>query len=76
MWGAGLAGIVAAVTAARAGLSTALINDRSVPGGNASSEIGVVIQGFAPRLKPVGLRKGNGDSGRDTTKAGLCGKFS
>lgn len=43
--GAGLSGMVAAVSAARHGLKTALLNDRSVPGGNASSEIGVVIQG-------------------------------
>ena len=37
--------MIAAVSAARKGLKVALINDRSVPGGNASSEIGVVIQG-------------------------------
>ena len=43
--GAGLSGIVAAAAAAREGAKVALINDRSVPGGNASSEIGVVIQG-------------------------------
>ncbi len=43
--GAGISGMIAAVAAARKGLKTALINDRSVLGGNASSEIGVVIQG-------------------------------
>lgn len=43
--GAGISGMIAAVAAARKGLSVALLNDRSVPGGNASSEIGVVIQG-------------------------------
>lgn len=43
--GAGLAGMIAAVSAARKGLKTALINDRSVPGGNTSSEIGVGIAG-------------------------------
>lgn len=43
--GAGISGMVAAVAAARKGLKVALLNDRSVPGGNASSEIGVVIQG-------------------------------
>ncbi len=43
--GAGISGMVAAVAAARKGLKTALINDRSVLGGNASSEIGVPIQG-------------------------------
>lgn len=43
--GAGIAGICAAVSAARHGLSVILINDRSVLGGNASSEIGVGISG-------------------------------
>lgn len=43
--GAGIAGICAAVAAAREGLSVALVNDRSVPGGNASSEIGVSVNG-------------------------------
>lgn len=43
--GAGIAGICAAVAAAREGLSVALVNDRSVLGGNASSEIGVSING-------------------------------
>ncbi len=43
--GAGLAGICAAVAAAREGLSVILVNDRSVPGGNASSEIGISING-------------------------------
>ena len=43
--GAGIAGMIAAVSAARHGLKVALINDRSVPGGNASSEIGVGISG-------------------------------
>lgn len=43
--GAGLAGMIAAVSAARRGLKTALLNDRSVPGGNSSSEIGVGIAG-------------------------------
>lgn len=43
--GAGMSGICAAVAAARKGLSVVLINDRSVLGGNASSEIGVGISG-------------------------------
>ena len=43
--GGGVAGIAAAVAAARNGLSVALINDRSVLGGNGSSEIGVPISG-------------------------------
>ncbi|UXX81085.1 FAD-dependent oxidoreductase [Reichenbachiella carrageenanivorans] len=43
--GAGIAGICAAVTAARTGAKTVLINDRSVLGGNASSEIRVTVNG-------------------------------
>jgi len=43
--GGGVAGIAAAIAAARNGLKVALINDRSVPGGNGSSEIGVPISG-------------------------------
>ncbi|MDD6763489.1 MAG: FAD-dependent oxidoreductase, partial [Clostridiales bacterium] len=43
--GAGIAGMCAAVAAARKGLDVILINDRSVLGGNASSEIGVPISG-------------------------------
>jgi hypothetical protein len=43
--GGGIAGICAAVTAARKGLKALLINDRPVLGGNASSEIGVTISG-------------------------------
>jgi len=43
--GGGLAGICAAITAARHGCSTALIQDRPVLGGNSSSEIRVGIGG-------------------------------
>ncbi|HEX6971081.1 MAG TPA: FAD-dependent oxidoreductase [Limnochordia bacterium] len=43
--GAGIAGIAAAVEAARSGLKVALINDRPVLGGNSSSEIRVWING-------------------------------
>jgi hypothetical protein len=43
--GGGISGICAAVTAARKGLNTLLINDRSVLGGNASSEVGITISG-------------------------------
>ncbi len=43
--GGGIAGMCAAVAAARKGLKVILINDRSVLGGNASSEIGVGISG-------------------------------
>ena len=45
--GGGVAGICAAVAAARGGLSVALINDRSVLGGVASSELGIAITGAA-----------------------------
>ena len=37
--GGGLAGICAAVTAARQGVKTALVQDRPVLGGNASKEM-------------------------------------
>lgn len=43
--GAGIAGICAAVAAAREGLRVVLVNDRSVLGGNASSEIGIPMNG-------------------------------
>lgn len=43
--GAGISGMCAAVAAARKGLNVILVNDRSVLGGNASSEIGVRISG-------------------------------
>lgn len=41
--GGGLAGICAAVSASRLGLSVALVNNRPVLGGNASSEVGLLI---------------------------------
>ncbi|WP_139957422.1 FAD-dependent oxidoreductase [Flavicella sediminum] len=43
--GAGMAGIPAAVAAARNGAKTVLVNDRPVLGGNASSEIRVTVNG-------------------------------
>ena len=43
--GAGYAGIVAAITAARLGLKVALVNDRDVIGGNASSEHRIHVDG-------------------------------
>lgn len=52
--GAGMAGIPAAVAAARNGAKTVLINDRPCLGGNASSEIRVTVNGVA-HLKPDGL---------------------
>lgn len=55
--GGGLAGICAAVTAARAGTRTALIQDRPVLGGNASKEI---------RVPPVGASNCNFAYSRET----------
>ncbi|MBB3696602.1 FAD-dependent oxidoreductase [Flammeovirga yaeyamensis] len=43
--GAGMAGICAAVSSARNGAKTLLVNDRPVLGGNASSEIRVTVNG-------------------------------
>lgn len=43
--GGGIAGICAAVAAARQGLDTVLVNDRPVLGGNSSSEVRVWING-------------------------------
>ncbi len=43
--GAGMAGLTAAVTAARRGLRTALIGDRPVLGGNGSKEVRVWLHG-------------------------------
>ncbi|CAM3299688.1 FAD-dependent oxidoreductase [Occultella aeris] len=45
--GGGLAGVSAAVAAARLGLSTVLVQDRPVLGGNSSSEVRVVPRGSA-----------------------------
>ena len=45
--GGGIAGICAAIAAARQGLHVSLINDRPVLGGNASSEVRVHINGSA-----------------------------
>ena len=46
--GGGIAGCSAAVAAARAGLKVALLHDRSVLGGNGSSEVGVSWDGDYP----------------------------
>lgn len=55
--GGGLAGLCAAVTAARAGLRVALVQDRPVLGGNASTEI---------RVPPVGATQCNFAYSRET----------
>lgn len=48
--GGGLAGVAAAVTAARAGLQVALVQDRPVLGGNASSEVRLWILGATSHM--------------------------
>ncbi len=53
--GAGIAGICAAIAAARHQMSVSLINDRPVPGGNASSEVGVGILGAASHGRSVSV---------------------
>lgn len=52
--GAGMAGISAAVSAARNGARTILIQDRPVLGGNASSEMRVTVNG-APQERETGI---------------------
>ena len=49
--GGGMAGICAAISAARLGCSVVLVHDRPVLGGNASSEIRVSISGADSRFK-------------------------
>ena len=48
--GGGMAGICAAVAAARNGAKTVLIQDRTVLGGNASSEIRVCVAGAHSKI--------------------------
>ncbi len=52
--GAGIAGIAAAVSAARNGAKTILVQDRPVLGGNASSEMRVTVNG-APQERETGI---------------------
>lgn len=52
--GAGMAGISAAVAAARQGVKVVLINDRPVLGGNASSEMRMTVNG-APFERETGI---------------------
>lgn len=49
--GGGAAGVPAALAAARQGASVVLIQDRSVLGGNASSDVRMHIVGVAKRLR-------------------------
>jgi hypothetical protein len=48
--GGGLAGVCAAITAARAGIDVALVQDRPVLGGNASSEVRLWILGATSHM--------------------------
>lgn len=47
--GGGLSGVCAAISAARHGVKTALVQDRPVLGGNASSEVRVDVNGAEPQ---------------------------
>lgn len=60
--GGGLAGVCAAVTAAREGLSVALVQDRPVLGGNASSEV---------RLWALGATSHMGNNNRWAREGGV-----
>jgi hypothetical protein len=60
--GGGVTGSAGALTAARLGLRTALVQDRPVLGGNASVEIGLTPQGeVAPLVKEMIARLPDGD---------------
>ena len=48
--GGGMAGVCAAVSAARLGLTVILVQDRNVLGGNASSEVRMWIRGAGLRF--------------------------
>ncbi len=48
--GGGLAGVCAAITAARAGLQVVLVQDRPVLGGNASSEVRLWVLGATSHM--------------------------
>ena len=60
--GAGIAGCAAALAAARLGQTVAVVQDRPVLGGNASTEIGLSPRGSqGALLKEFSARKPNGD---------------
>lgn len=56
--GGGMSGVCAAIAAARGGAKTALVHDRSVLGGNASSEIRIHISGASDSQKKPELEDG------------------
>ncbi len=60
--GGGLSGVCAAVTAARGGIQVALIQDRPILGGNASSEV---------RLWPLGATSHMGNNNRWSREGGV-----
>ena len=64
--GGGLAGVCAAVTAARQGIKVALIQDRPVLGGNASSEV---------RLWSLGATSHMGNNNRWSREGGLVSEI-
>lgn len=64
--GGGLAGVCAAITAARSGLKTVLIQDRPVLGGNASSEV---------RLWSLGATSHMGNNNRWSREGGLINEI-
>ncbi len=51
--GGGIAGCAAAIAAAQQGMQVALVHDRPVPGGNASSEIRVHTEGITSYADPI-----------------------
>ena len=64
--GGGLSGTCAAITAARAGLKVALVQDRPVLGGNASSEV---------RLWALGATAHMGNNNRWAREGGIVGEI-
>lgn len=72
--GGGLAGVCAAIAAARKGARTAIIQNRSMFGGNASSEIRMHIVGANSHGAKKSWRDRNpaGDSAGKQTQKSLC----
>lgn len=64
--GGGISGVCAAITAARAGLKVVLVQDRSVLGGNASSEV---------RLWMLGATSHMGNNNRWSREGGVMGEL-
>ena len=76
--GGGMAGTCAAISAARNGLKTALIQNRPVLGGNNSSDVRVHLMGdtdknFYPRLGRIVRELDNGDPGNGNHNGKLYG---